>query len=256
MFRAAQDLASVGRVPYLNDARGLGVPHRLSIPCSVSGTLPNSVRSAVNKCHGDRPPQAPPVSAAPFLARGAGDWRKRCGHGTRCLWGWRTGEEYRPWSLRGGGIRGSQVRGDLEGGRNFVASMEPCFENWDLCSCLEARSCSTMLTRAPSMAVALGRGKREPMAVGSETDLGFDFLSSIPGTCGWRWPSSLGVFQSHDVRGPVSTSRCLTCAGTAKVFNLCPCASFHAMSILWDLGSRNSRPTPCPTLPRSFSSWL
>lgn len=111
MFRAAQDLASVGRVPYLNDARGLGVPQRLSIPCSVSGTLPNSVRSAVNKCHGDRPPQAPPVSAAPFLARGAGDWRKRCGHGARCLRGWRTGEEYRPWSLRGGGIRGSQVRG-------------------------------------------------------------------------------------------------------------------------------------------------
>lgn len=52
------------------------------------------------------------------------------------------------------------------------------------CSYLEARSCSTVLTRAPSMAVALGRGKREPMAVESETDLGFDFASSTPGTGG------------------------------------------------------------------------
>lgn len=53
------------------------------------------------------------------------------------------------------------------------------------CSCLEARSCSTVLTRAPSLAVALGRGKREPMAVESETDLGFGFFEFHPWN-GWR----------------------------------------------------------------------
>lgn len=181
------------------------------------------------------------------------------------MWAWRA---MPPGMAHGGGVSAMEFEGRWNPGVPSEGEIwkpagisshpwsEPCFENWDLCSCLKARSCSTMLTRAPSMAVALGRGKREPMAVGSETDLGFDFLSSIPGTCGWRWPSSLGVFQSPDVRGPVSTSRCLTCAGTAKVFNLCPCASFHAMSILWDLGSRHSRPTPCQTLPRRFSSWL
>lgn len=100
------------------------------------------------------------------------------------------------------------------------------------CSCLEARSCSTVLTRAPSLAVALGRGRREPMAVESETDLGFGFFEFHPWN-GWR------------CHPPWGRSSLMTSEAPSRRRDVDMCRNCQVVQSLLGGTWTRSRPTPC-----------